>query len=143
MGNEVFHRGVLTRVRAPNDPSSPNAECGATAAWRGARRRRKQRACALLDICSRTIVAHFPAVSVYRRIQKAVSSHPQTLGEHLRLARVDRNLTNVQVAQMLGVAYQTVERWEHNRNPISPKSKLKIVAFIGCDPEAVTDDSNR
>ena len=44
---------------------------------------------------------------------------------------------------MLGVAYQTVERWEHNRNPISPKSKLKFVAFIGCDPEAVTDDSNR
>ncbi len=82
-------------------------------------------------------------VLVYRRIQKAVSSHPQTLGEHLRRARVDRNLTNIQVARMLGVAYQTVERWEHNRNPISPKSKLKIVAFIGYDPEAVTGDSNR
>ena len=103
----------------------------------------EQPACALLDICSRTIVARFPEVSVYRRIQKAVSSHPQTLGEHLRLARVDRNLTNVQVAQILGVAYQTVERWEHNRNPISPKSRLKIVAFIGYDPKATTDKSNR
>ena len=82
-------------------------------------------------------------ISVFRRIQKAVSLHPQTLGEHLRLARVDRNLTNVQVAQMLGVAYQTVERWEHNRNPISPKSRLKIVAFIGYDPEATASDSNR
>ena len=81
-------------------------------------------------------------VSVYRRIQKAVSVHPQTLGEHLRLARVDRNLANVQVAQMLGVAYQTVERWEHNRNPISPKSRLKIIAFIGYDPEAATGESN-
>jgi len=44
---------------------------------------------------------------------------------------------------MLRVAYQTVERWEHNRNPISPKSRLKIVAFIGYDPEAVNDESNR
>ena len=52
-------------------------------------------------------------------------------------------MTNVQVAQMLGVAYQTVKRWEHNRNPISPKWKLKIIDFIGYDPEAVTDDSNR
>ncbi len=103
----------------------------------------EQPACAMLDICSRTIVARFPVISVYRRIQKAVSAHPQTLGEHLRRARVDRNLTNVQVAQMLGVAYQTVERWEHNRNPISPKSRLKIVAFIGYDPEAATSEPNR
>ena len=41
---------------------------------------------------------------------------------------------------MLGVAYQTVERWEHNRNRISPKSRLKIIAFIGYDPEAGTDE---
>jgi DNA-binding transcriptional regulator YiaG len=96
-----------------------------------------------VDICSRTTVARFPVISVFRRIQKAVSLHPQTLGEHLRLARVDRNLTNVQVAQMLGVAYQTVERWEHNRNPISPMLRLKIVAFIGYDPEATPGGSNR
>jgi hypothetical protein len=44
---------------------------------------------------------------------------------------------------MLGVAYQTVERRGHNRNPISTKSKLKIIAFIGYDPETVTGDSNR
>jgi len=51
-------------------------------------------------------------------------------------------LTNVQVAQMLGLAYQTVERWEHNRTRISPESRLKIIAFIGYDPEAATDESN-
>ena len=52
-------------------------------------------------------------------------------------------MTNVQVAQMLGVAYQTVEKWEHNRNPIGPKSRLKIVAFLGYDPESASSDSNR
>jgi DNA-binding transcriptional regulator YiaG len=79
---------------------------------------------------------------VYRRIQKTVAAQPRTLGEHLRLARVDRNLTNVQVAQMLRVAYQTVERWEHNRIRVSPESRRKIVAFIGYDPEAETGETN-
>src|SRR4030095_3848413 len=44
--------------------SSATAECGAAPAWRAERRRRKQVPCALLDICSRTIVAHFGAISV-------------------------------------------------------------------------------
>jgi DNA-binding transcriptional regulator YiaG len=51
------------------------------------------------------------------------------------MARVDRNLTNVQVAETLSVAYQTVEKWEHNRHPIGPKSRAKVVAFIGYDPD--------
>jgi Flp pilus assembly CpaE family ATPase len=36
---------------------------------------------------------------------------------------------------MLGVAYQTVERWEHNRRPISAKNRAKIIAFIGFEPD--------
>ena len=60
---------------------------------------------------------------------------PMTIGEHLRKKRVDSGLTNMQVAQTLGVCCQTVERWEHNRTAIPPKSRAKIVAFIGYDPE--------
>jgi transcriptional regulator with XRE-family HTH domain len=47
---------------------------------------------------------------------------------------VDLALTNAQVAQILGVAYQTIERWEHDRTPITAKNRQKIIAFIGCDP---------
>jgi transcriptional regulator with XRE-family HTH domain len=39
-------------------------------------------------------------------------------------------LTQLQVAEKLGVAYQTMERWEHNRTPISQKNRFKILAFL-------------
>ena len=71
-----------------------------------------------------------------------VSEHPKTLGEHLRRVRLDRKLTNIQVAHALGVVYQTVERWEHNRTRISREFRAKIIAFIGYDPEALTGESN-
>ena len=63
---------------------------------------------------------------------------PETLGEHLRLKRIDTGLTHIQVAQLLGVAYQTVERWEHKRTPITSKNRLKIISFLGYEP-IVTD----
>ena len=124
-------RGRLSRLTTP---SSATAECGAAPAWWAERRRRKQVPLALLGICSRTIVAQFPTISVYRRIWKGVSTHPQTLGEHLRLARIDRKMTNVQVARILGVAYQTVEKWEHNRHPIGKKHRPAVIAFLGYEP---------
>ena len=68
--------------------------------------------------------------------------NPRTLGEHLRLARIDRRMTTVQVAQVIGVAYQTIERWEHNRKSVSKKKRPGIVAFIGYDPEAVGAEPN-
>jgi DNA-binding XRE family transcriptional regulator len=45
-------------------------------------------------------------------------------------------LTNTQMAQILGVAYQTIERWEHNRKPITPRNRQKIIAFLGYEPMA-------
>lgn len=67
---------------------------------------------------------------------RAVVDEPETLGEHLRRKRVDMGMTNVQLAQILGVTYQTVEKWEHNRVLIGPKSRVKVLAFLGYDPEA-------
>jgi DNA-binding transcriptional regulator YiaG len=87
-----------------------------------------------LDICSRTIVAQFSAISVYRRILKRAPKNPQTLGEHLRLARIDRGLKQTELAQLLRVTYQMVVKWEHNLVPISPKSRARVVAFLGYDP---------
>ena len=92
--------------------------------------------CALLGICSRTIVASIPVASPHRRLWRKVSEHPKTLGEHLRKARIDRKMTVVQTAHVLGVAYQTVEKWEHNRKPVGPKSQSKLIAFLGYDPAA-------
>jgi transcriptional regulator with XRE-family HTH domain len=90
---------------------------------------------ALLGICDRVNRVKIPTSSVYRRLQLGVAGTPETLGEHLRRVRVDRGLTNVQTALMLGVAYQTVERWEHNRRAISAKNRSKVLAFLGFDPD--------
>ena len=73
---------------------------------------------------------------MYRRRMRQVPEHPRTLGEQLRQTRMDRRMTNVEVAHILGVAYQTVEKWEHNRTLIGPKSRPRIIAFISYDPEA-------
>ena len=50
------------------------------------------------------------------------------------MARIERGLNQAEVAQLLGVVYQTVEKWEHNLMPMSPKSRARIVAFLGYDP---------
>ena len=135
---------MLGRRSGLTPPSSATAEAGAACAdGRKGGGGLPHRPLALLGICDRVIEAPIPLASPYRRLWRKVPEHPKTLGEHLRRVRIDRKMTNIQVAHVLGVAYQTVERWEHNRVPISPKSRLKIVAFIGYDPQAATGESNR
>jgi hypothetical protein len=67
------------------------------------------------DFVTGVIRVNIPKVSVYRRLWKNVADAPKTLGEHLPRKRVDIGLTNVQVAQSLGVAYQT----HSHRNVVS------------------------
>jgi hypothetical protein len=132
---EGFMRGLTT-------PSSATAEAGALAARWGKGGGRKQPALALLGICERTVLAEIPLASPYRRLWRKVPEHPKTLGEHLRRVRIDRKMTNVQAAHILGVTYQTVEKWEHNRTLIGPCSRPKVIAFIGYDPEVESSKYN-
>ncbi|MEJ7606669.1 MAG: helix-turn-helix transcriptional regulator [Bryobacteraceae bacterium] len=67
----------------------------------------------------------------------------QTLGDHLRIIRVDRNLTQAQVAQQLLVAYQTVHKWEANLTVIAYANRAKIIRFLGYDPSRKSRQSNR
>ena len=91
---------------------------------------------ALLGIRDRVLKVKIPTSSVYRRLWRGIGAEPKTIGEHMRRKRVDMGLTNVELAQILAVAYQTVERWEHNRCPMKPKHRAKVVAFLGYDPES-------
>jgi DNA-binding XRE family transcriptional regulator len=65
-----------------------------------------------------------------RALQWGCSPFSLTLGERLREKRVNMGLTNVQIAKRLGVAYQTIEKWEHNRNAISRENRALILAFL-------------
>jgi DNA-binding XRE family transcriptional regulator len=89
-----------------------------------------------LGICERRITAQIPTLSLHRRKIRGASASPETLGEHLRLKRIDSGLTLVQVAQLLGLNWHTLQRCEHSSNRLKLKTRQKIVAFLGFDPEA-------
>jgi DNA-binding transcriptional regulator YiaG len=58
----------------------------------------------------------------------------KTLGDHIRKTRLDRQLSQNQVATILGVTSDTVTNWELNRN--SPRNYFvsRIYEFLGFDP---------
>ena len=39
-----------------------------------------------------------------------------TIGETIRKLRKERTLTQTQIADLLGITYQAVSNWEHNKN---------------------------
>ena len=88
----------------------------------------------LMGICERHWIVPIPKVSLHRRQMRGAPTEPRTLGEHLRVKRIDMGLTQPQLSEMLRVAWQTVERWEHNYRTIRPASQANIVAFLGFDP---------
>ncbi len=147
-GTLVLSFGLLGRVHFRRreerltTPSSATGAAGAAPAQWGKGGGRKQGPLALLGIYQRTTVASIPVASAYRRLWRKVPEKPQTLGEHLRKARIDGKMTIVQAAHVLGVAYQTVEKWEHNRKPVGPKSRANVIAFIGHDPTPTAEKSN-
>ncbi len=65
---------------------------------------------------------------------------PKTLGEHLRLARIDRGLKQTEVAALLGVVSQTVVKWENNMVLVGPNSRTRVIDFIGYEPAPLGED---
>ena len=59
-----------------------------------------------------------------------------TIGDHLRTARLDRNLEMKEAAVMLGVSNSALFDWEHNQKHPSFKYLHPIITFIGYEPEA-------
>ena len=58
---------------------------------------------------------------------------PPTLGEELRDFRVKLGLTQAQVAAELGVAPNTVARWERGELGFHPAMREKVEAWINAD----------
>jgi transcriptional regulator with XRE-family HTH domain len=58
---------------------------------------------------------------------------------------MDRGLKQTEVAELLGVVYQTVVKWEHNLIPVGAKSRRRVLTFLGYEPTTSTakpaDDS--
>ncbi len=64
----------------------------------------------------------------------AYPANLDTLGDHLRKVRLDRGMSQPDVARILNVTTDSVTGWELNRFEPTPKFAKAIIAFIGSFP---------
>lgn len=57
-----------------------------------------------------------------------------TLGEHLKRRRLDRELRQRDVAEMLGVSQATYENWELDQREPEVRCWPGLIGFLGYDP---------
>ncbi|HEY2294376.1 MAG TPA: helix-turn-helix transcriptional regulator [Thermoanaerobaculia bacterium] len=71
-----------------------------------------------------------------RRITPAkwYPEHPETLGEHLWKARMERGVSREGAAQVLGVGITTLWSWEMGRTNVATRFLPKVLVFLGYDP---------
>ena len=58
-------------------------------------------------------------------------TNPQTLTEHVKRARMDKELTQKQVAEALNLTTDTIENWEANRNQVKLMHIPAVTKFLG------------
>ena len=61
-------------------------------------------------------------------------SELNTLGDHLRKTRLDRGLSQSDVAKIIGVTTDTITGWELNRHEPTAKFAKAIIALLGYFP---------
>lgn len=64
---------------------------------------------------------------------------PTTVGEHLRKARLDRNLLQEDVAERIGVHPDTVGNWEQGRAEPAIRHFPALIEFLGYVPFEIDD----
>jgi transcriptional regulator with XRE-family HTH domain len=65
---------------------------------------------------------------------KSYSDHPVTLGDFLKIKRIELRLTQNQVSDEIGVTSHTVRNWEANRGEVQLQFRKKVYDFIGFCP---------
>ena len=69
-------------------------------------------------------------LTVQRPKPPGYPTHPATLGEHIKKARMDRGLRQKDVAVLLGVTTDTITYWETGRVRPTALSQEKIKGFL-------------
>ena len=81
-------------------------------------------------------VAFLPWIPITLKalIEKDAGIEPRTLGEHLKRRRLQLNVTQKQVAHLLGVTSWTVSNWEKARTDPSIDAMPALMRFLGYYP---------
>jgi len=92
-----------------------------------------------LVICQPKVTIFRTKQSPYFRALKHYPASPKTLGEFLRQKRIDLQLSQRQLADILelGIADSAVEKWEKSQNCPTPEHRKGIVKFLGFDPAII------
>ena len=69
-----------------------------------------------------------------RPVNPAYPKELNTLGDYLRKERLDRKLSQPDVAKLLNVTPDTITAWELNRNQPTAKLAKKVIDFLGYFP---------
>jgi transcriptional regulator with XRE-family HTH domain len=67
-------------------------------------------------------------------LPKAFPGKLETVGDHVRAARLRRGLEQAQLAQILGVTESTVWNWENRRSSPPVHQCDRVLEFLGYDP---------
>jgi transcriptional regulator with XRE-family HTH domain len=76
-----------------------------------------------------------------KRDNPAYPTELNTLGDHLRKVRLDRDLSQSDIARLLNVTTDTVTGWEMNRHEPPAKLAKAIIDFLGYVPFMSAEDS--
>jgi len=61
-------------------------------------------------------------------------SNPETFAEHILAARLERGLSQGELATLLGVTESTVWNWEDGRSSPPVHACREVIGFLGYDP---------
>jgi transcriptional regulator with XRE-family HTH domain len=76
-----------------------------------------------------------------KRTDPRLPKELRTLGDHIRKRRLELGLLQREVAELLGADPQSVNAWERNYRQPALHRLQAIAAFLGYDPENVSDDT--
>jgi DNA-binding transcriptional regulator YiaG len=79
----------------------------------------------MLPFCSARLTAEKP---------KGYPAVLRTWGDHIKKRRLELRLRQKDVAALLEVNVWTVINWEHDRCSPSPRTRPRIIRFLGYDP---------
>ncbi|MBI3418225.1 MAG: helix-turn-helix domain-containing protein [Verrucomicrobia bacterium] len=82
------------------------------------------------------IRTHRPSISTCFRAYKRARTVARILGDFLRQRRIDSQLPQFQLAHLLAVSRETVNKWESNKTRPLGRFREQVIHFLGHDPEA-------
>jgi transcriptional regulator with XRE-family HTH domain len=99
-----------------------------------------------LGVCEQEIINwengwHEPMKKYYPIITEFLGYNPfipdfplNTIGDHVRRKRIERGLTQIQTADILGISEDTVADWEKGKTEPSDKRRKAVIEFLGYNP---------